>query len=317
LALLQRTLGTVLAQRDVELAVIVIDEGSSDGTAQLLAAPPDPRVTSIRHDEPRGVARARNAGLAAATTPWVAFVDDDDLWGPTKLRAQLDEIDRDGEARWSCVGSVVVDPDLAILRAGYPPRERAVADHLLRFNHIPGGGSGVLVDRELVVDAGGFDPSLSTLADWDLWIRLGLRSPLAIVDEPLLAYVEHGGMSQGARDIESELRRVDEAYDGERRARGWSFEWGWWLHWLGELDERAGRRGDAVRHHLRAARAGRRRGLLDAVRAGLGRRGPSSDDRPGEEVTDAWRRAADAWLAPLRASPADASVGLERQGGGQ
>jgi glycosyltransferase involved in cell wall biosynthesis len=316
-ALLQRTLGTVLAQVDADLTVVVIDEGSSDGTAAFLASPPDPRVTTIRHDEPKGVARARNAGLDAAATQWVAFVDDDDLWAPGKLSTQLQAIERDGEARWSCVGSVVVGPDLAILRGGHPPRDRDVADHILRFNHIPGGGSGVLVDRQLVLDAGGFDASLSTLADWDLWIRLGLRSPLAIVDEPLLAYVEHGGMSQGARDIESELRRVDERYAGERRSRGTSFEWGWWLHWLGELDERAGRRGDAVRHHVRAARAGRRRGLLDAVQAGLGRRGPSSDDRPGEEVTDAWRRAADAWLAPLRAAPSAAAAGVEGQGDGQ
>src|SRR4029078_5689362 len=123
---------------------------------------------------------ARNAGLRAATTRWVAFVDDDDLWAPRKLRAQLQAIEEDGEGRWSCVGSVVVGPVLAILRAGLPPRDRDVADHLLRYNHIPRGGSGVLVDRELVADVGGFDPTLSTLADWDLWIRLGLRSPLAV-----------------------------------------------------------------------------------------------------------------------------------------
>ena len=301
LPLLRRTLGTVLAQEDVDLSVVVVDEASSDGTAAFLADPGDPRVRTLRHERPEGVAKARNHGVRTATTPWVAFIDDDDLWAPTKLRDQLDAIGRDGEALWSCVGSVVVDPDLRIVRHSPVPRERDVADHILCYNHIPGGGSGVLVDRALVLDVGGFDPGLSTLADWDLWIRLGLRSPLAAVDAPRLAYVEHGGMSRSARNIEHELETMAERYADERQARGRSFEWGWWLRWLGELDERAGRRGSAIRHHLRAAKAGDRQGLGDAFRA---IRGPAAlrrtDGQEAARVPPGWESASERWLGPLR-----------------
>src|SRR5690349_9916448 len=85
-ARLAATLAGVLRQRDVDLEVVVVDEASSPP----VGASADPRVRVLRHDEPQGVARARNAGLSAAQGAWVAFCDDDDLWGPEKLRRQLD-----------------------------------------------------------------------------------------------------------------------------------------------------------------------------------------------------------------------------------
>jgi glycosyltransferase involved in cell wall biosynthesis len=87
--LLDRTLRSVLAQEDVDLSVVVVDDGSADGTEAFVQALADPRVSVVRHPEARGVSAARNTGIARATTTWLAFVDDDDLWAPTKLRAQL------------------------------------------------------------------------------------------------------------------------------------------------------------------------------------------------------------------------------------
>jgi glycosyltransferase involved in cell wall biosynthesis len=248
------------------------------------------------------VAGARNAGLEQASTPWVAFVDDDDLWAPDKLSAQLAALAADGEARWACVGCVVVDPALHVVRASFTPRERDVADHLLSFNHIPGGGSGVLAARSLVEDAGGFDVGLSTLADWDLWIRLGLRSPLASVDRPLMAYLEHdAGMSRGARDIRAELEVIRMGYERERAERGREFDRAWWLRWLGELDERSGRRGSALRHHAERLALRDVSAVRDLGRALRGRRGwQGIDQREAGRVPPEWRAEAEAWLAPLR-----------------
>jgi glycosyltransferase involved in cell wall biosynthesis len=250
------------------------------------------------------VARARNVGLERASSRWVAFVDDDDLWAPDKLAAQLAAMQTDDEARWACVGCVIVDEDLEVVRASFTPRERDVADHLLSFNHIPGGGSGVVAERSLVEDAGGFDVELGTLADWDLWIRLGLRSPLASVDRPLMAYLEHGGgMSRGARDIRGELEVIRRRYDRERAARGRTFDLSWWLRWFGELDERSGRRGSALRHHAERLKLGDRSALRDLGRA---LRGPAAwraiDRRDLEAVPPAWRDEAEAWLGPLRSA---------------
>src|ERR671931_448444 len=79
-----------LGQEGVDLEVVVVDDGSTDATAEGLARIEDPRLRVVRHDRPHGVAQARNAGIAAARGEWVALLDDDDLWAPWKLRAQLD-----------------------------------------------------------------------------------------------------------------------------------------------------------------------------------------------------------------------------------
>src|SRR5829696_8802993 len=84
------TVRLTLGQRGVEFEVIVVDDGSRDGTAEALEALDDPRVVVLRNAINRGVAHARNRGIEQAAHPWIAFLDDDDRWSPDKLRAQLD-----------------------------------------------------------------------------------------------------------------------------------------------------------------------------------------------------------------------------------
>src|SRR5215210_671832 len=157
-------------------------------------------------ESPAGVSAARNAGLAMVDTPWVAFVDDDDVWAPDKLILQLQALRDAPEARWSCVGSVSVDAELRILSHQGPPAQTDLADRALQVNCIPGGGSGVVASTELVRAVGGFDPALSNLADWDLWIRLALAAPVASVALPLVAYrVDTTGMVHGVIRTEAEL----------------------------------------------------------------------------------------------------------------
>jgi glycosyltransferase involved in cell wall biosynthesis len=301
--LVPRAIGCALRQRDVEVDVVVVDDGSTDGTPVVLAALEGPRVRVLRHDRPRGVAAARNTGIDAASGEWVAFLDDDDVWAPGKLRAQLDAIGTDGECRWACTGTVVVDEDLRVRGADPTPRERDVAAHLLCYNHVPGGGSGVVAHRDLLADAGGFDPALQTMADWDMWIRLALRSPLASVARPLVACVDHDGMSRAARNLRRELAHLERKYEAERARRGCRLDRAWWLRWFAELDERAGRRASAVRTHLEAAlRHGDRRAPARAVLALAGAAAVRrAARRHAAAVPPGWAVDAEEWLAPLRA----------------
>src|SRR5512132_669045 len=84
---------SVRAQRDVDLEVILVDDGSSDGTDVLVESVFHSAVRLLRHDRPLGVATARNVGIAAARAPWIALLDDDDLWSPDKLKRQMDALD--------------------------------------------------------------------------------------------------------------------------------------------------------------------------------------------------------------------------------
>ena len=112
--LLLSTLRSVLAQREVDVDVVVVDEGSDDGTADAVRLLGEPRARVVRHDTPKGLPAARNAGLAEATAEWIAFCDDDDLWAPDKLALQLAAARR-ASAVWCCAGAVEIDPDLHVV----------------------------------------------------------------------------------------------------------------------------------------------------------------------------------------------------------
>ena len=190
LPLLPRTLETVFAQERVALDVIVVDDGSTDGTADAVRAL-DGRVRVVRHETSRGVGAARNSGIAAASGSWVGFLDDDDLWAPQKLRAQLTAADRAG-AGFVYGGALTVrEPDGAVVSTWDPLEPDELVRTIRRYNPVPAGASNVLVRTALVREAGGFDPALSHLADWDLWLRLLERTPAAACLEPLVAYVAH------------------------------------------------------------------------------------------------------------------------------
>jgi cellulose synthase/poly-beta-1,6-N-acetylglucosamine synthase-like glycosyltransferase len=185
--LLSQAVDSILRQRGVALELIVVDDGSSDGTGAWLEAiaAKDARVKAVRHARPRFVSRARNAGIAQARGRWVAFCDDDDLWAPDKLAGQLDAL-RAGPARWSCTGVVVVDERLKIV-GHHLVQGGDILAGLLETNGIPTGSS-VMAERSLLAETGGFDPGLQGSEDWDLWIRLAQRAPVAAINRPLMAY---------------------------------------------------------------------------------------------------------------------------------
>jgi glycosyltransferase involved in cell wall biosynthesis len=183
-------LPSALRQEKVLVEVIVVDDGSRDGTAERAAALGDERIRVVRHEQSRGLAGARNAGIALARAPWLAFLDDDDLWAPQKLRVQLDVASSTG-ASWAYAETVVVDEQLRVLEADDFPDPGELPELLLTGNHVPGGGSSVIARTDTVREEGGFDEDLLFFTDWDLWLRLVRRSLPAGCAEPLVARVVH------------------------------------------------------------------------------------------------------------------------------
>src|SRR5215213_11041251 len=122
---------SALAQEEVAVEVLVVDDGSTDGTEHVLSAVKGVRI--IRHAATRGVATARNAGISAAAGQWVAFLDDDDVWAPWKLRRQLDAA-QDAFAPWAYGASIVVDELDRIVDVHEAPSPDVIAEHLTRYN---------------------------------------------------------------------------------------------------------------------------------------------------------------------------------------
>ncbi|MDK3256763.1 glycosyltransferase family 2 protein [Blastococcus capsensis] len=227
--LLRTSLAGVLAQRDVDLEVVVVDDGSTDGTADALTAMGDPRVRVLRHPASQGVVAARNRGLAASTGDWVAFCDDDDLWAPDKLVQQLAAAARSGRA-WAVGGAVGFESDGAVLYATTPAPDDELAAQLPWRNAVPGGCSNVVARRRLLEEAGGFDPRFRVLADWELWIRLARHGAPASLPAAVVGYRMHGSnMSTSSEGVLEELRLVEtlsaDLRDGRRLDPGWFHYW--------------------------------------------------------------------------------------------
>lgn len=301
--LLSRSLRSALGQRGVDIEIIVVDDGSTDGTAAYVTGLGDPRVILISHTASRGVVASRNAGLERASRPWVAFLDDDDVWAPTKLLAQVEAVAATPGAGWACTGAVLVDEGMKIMGPQQGPAETDVADALLARNVIPGGGSGVLVATDLLRAQGGFDATLSTMADWDLWIRLGLASPVACAPAPLVAYRVHAGaMAHDVTLAEADLTRISEKFRDVRAERGVEVDEAFWLWYFAQLNLRAGRRTAAARAHARLAWSHGQRRRWALVVVGLAWPGVQSlrDRRKGARMPQEWRDEIEGWLGPVR-----------------
>jgi glycosyltransferase involved in cell wall biosynthesis len=302
--LLERALATALGQQGVNVEVVVVDDGSTDDTPDFLAGLDDPRVAVIRHDVAQGVARARNAGLERVGSPLVGFLDDDDVWSPDKLSAQIEALQSHALAAWSYVGAVVVDQSLRIVGVERLDKDVDLAKLLFAYNAIPGGGSGVVASTELVRSLGGFDPVLRVVADWDLWIRLALAAPAAPVDRPLLGYLRHPeAMSRDLADLRAELQHVADKHQRARADRGIPFEWDRWLVWTAVMLRRSGRRWAPARIYASLSNGRKPQLLAKAALAAVWPGWIAIRDRQAADRFDpAWSAEADRWLDPLRAA---------------
>jgi len=194
-ATLDETLRSVRSQTHSRLEIIVVDDGSTDGTCTIARAHAavDTRVTLISQEN-GGVASARNAGWQIAHSDLIAFVDSDDLWAPGKIERQLEVMLSGGDQ----VGLVYTWFDVIDERSQLRFRVKGrditgdVLPHTLRGNFV-GHGSSPLVRREALVHAGGFDSRLRNAGvhgceDWLFYYRIATRFHFGLVREHLTGY---------------------------------------------------------------------------------------------------------------------------------
>jgi glycosyltransferase involved in cell wall biosynthesis len=300
--LLLRTLGTVRAQRGIDLEVIVVDDGSADGSGEAVLDLGDPRISVVRHAHAGGVSAARNAGLAEVRAPWVAFLDDDDLWAPDKLASQLAVAADAPHVGWVCAGAVTVNRALRVVSGTMPPDAEVVAQ-LPAFNSIPGGGSGTIARTDLVREVGGFDLALGNLADWDLWIRLAAEAPLGAVHRPLTGYLRHpASLSHDLTDVREEFEHTRRKHARARDGRGLPDSTRT-LEWFVYRQVQAGKRRAAATayldlwHRYRSPKALRRAAIGLLAPAAMRRRRDRASLR---RLPGWWVDEAETWLAPLR-----------------
>lgn len=186
--LLPRAVMSVLGQTWRNLELIVVDDGSSDATAEVLARIDDPRLRVVRRNQGTTAGAARNAGIAAARGDYIAFNDDDDIWLPHKLERQVGALIEAPRFGFCLCGRLLLAPGRSQLIAG-----AALAPQL---DFTRGNGQGGpdyaliatpswVVRRSAFEAAGTFDERLVTWEDWELALRLWLATNVLVVDEPL------------------------------------------------------------------------------------------------------------------------------------
>ncbi len=184
-----RAIASVLFQTTTDYEIIVVDDGSTDGTSSLLKQFRSP-VSVITHSRQMGVSAARNTGVRSAASPFIAFLDSDDYWLPEKLAVQLSFFLKHPEAvacqteeQWIRKG-VRVNPKLKHSK----PTGDIFAQSLKLCVVSP---SAAMVKRSLLEETGLFDVSFPCCEDYDLWLRVTCRYPVHLLEKPLV--VKEGG----------------------------------------------------------------------------------------------------------------------------
>lgn len=222
---LARALDSVAAQQPAPAEVIVVDDGSTDATAEVAAAHRlAPRI--VRLPRNGGESAAMNAGIEAASGSLIAFLDADDAWRPGKLAAQLPLHAADPELAFSCTGHEEVAPDGRVIdSAGLTPLPHAGAEfwrNLLERSVV--AKPSVIARRDALIAAGLFDPRLAIAADQDMWLNLSIGGRAAHLPGAWLIVHDTPGslMRRHARpDLAFTLPMVERALErlGDRLSR--------------------------------------------------------------------------------------------------
>jgi glycosyltransferase involved in cell wall biosynthesis len=208
-SLLRRAIASVIGQTFQDFEIIVADDASADGTAEMIRGLSDARIKHFRHDENRGVAVARNTAIAHARGEYIAFLDDDDEWLPQKLHRQVELMERLGDTIGAiCCGNYEVDTSTNRIIAEMKPFLRGHVFEKLFTRGLFNRTSTVVVRAKCFERVGVFDPSFQYGEDFDMWLRLAQEYDFDYVAAPLAkVYLQPNGLTQNFQAIISGAER--------------------------------------------------------------------------------------------------------------
>ena len=186
---LQKSIESVLVQTFRDFELVVVDDFSTDSTAEILAAYSG-KIRSIFLTKNRGVSVARNAAISTSDSEWIAFLDADDFWHPEKLQKQIAQTKNRPECPIHFTDEIWIRKGVRVNpKKKHQKKEGWIFKPSLELCLI--SPSTVLLRRELFEIHGLFDETLPICEDYDLWLRLTAKHPVALLNEKLMT--RHGG----------------------------------------------------------------------------------------------------------------------------
>lgn len=190
--LIGRAIKSVLAQTYQDIEIIVVDDGSIDETERVIQECGNERIKYIKHKKTKGPGAARNAGIEASSGYYIAFLDSDDEWMPTKIEAQIRLFkNRNKKIGLVYTGVEIIDQNKKIVIEKVLCKYKGfVFDKILSTNFIV-GSSTIMIKRRVLDKAGQFDEYLPSCEDWDLWIRVARYYEFDFVPDLLVKHFSH------------------------------------------------------------------------------------------------------------------------------
>jgi glycosyltransferase involved in cell wall biosynthesis len=215
---IRESVESVLKQTFLDIEVIVINDGSTDTTLEIIQSITDSRLKIFSYIN-AGLAASRNRGITHSTGEYISFIDADDLWTVNKLESQFQALQENKKAAVAYSWTDYIDDQSKFLKAGR--RITATGDiynQLLVVNFLE-NGSNPLITREALTTVGGFDESLPAAEDWDMWLRLAAGYEFILVPEAQILYrVSVNSMSANLKRQEGACLQVIETAFTHSRA---------------------------------------------------------------------------------------------------
>ena len=219
---IQETIDSILNQDYPALELIVVDDGSTDGTAEILQGYASDRRVKVIYQENSGQTVAKNRGCKEASGKYIAFCDSDDYWLPGKLTDQVACAEADGniavvygESAW------INERGETIPRYRTPRHSGRITAQLLFENFVT--FPTVMVRRDVFEEVGGFDEQLTMSIDYDLWLRISVGHDFLYVPKDYACYRIWGGQMSRRMDerLENAIKLLERFHQDNPRAVSW------------------------------------------------------------------------------------------------
>ncbi|MBI1299288.1 glycosyltransferase [bacterium] len=199
--LIQPAVKSVLGQTFTNFELVIVDDASSDDTAEVVASFQDDRIHYVKNTINQGAAGSRNSGFRAASSKYITYLDSDDEYLPTKLEKQVQKLESLEGSQLDCVlcGYKQTNRTKEVI---IPSQRDTTYENVLWFREIVNTAQ-LMARRECIEAVGGWDSSLKTYDDWELILRLLKEYRFGVVPEALYIYHHHGGSR-----VHSALNRI-------------------------------------------------------------------------------------------------------------